>query len=117
MGKQFLVERASNLGQENRVIVVLKELRSSREPGMHGVPGFVGQGINVGKYIPLVVHQNVRWRVVAAGGKRATAFPPRFVTIAPAAAQTVGECAAVFLAHGGQGSDDFVDCLIKADLW
>src|SRR5205814_9065385 len=109
MGKQFLVERASNLGQENRVIVVLKELRFSREPGMQGVPGLVRQSVNVGKYILFVVHQDVGRRVVAAGGKCAAAFPLRFVTIAPASAQTIGECAHVFLTEGSEGSDDFID--------
>src|SRR5881392_3831882 len=103
MGKQLLVERAGNLSQENRVIVVLKELRFGREPGMHGMPRFVREGINVREHILLVVHQNVRRRVVAAGGKCATAFPLRFVTIAPVATQTISECARVFLAEWSQG--------------
>ena len=41
MSEQFLVERAGDFGQENRVIVVLKELRFNREPGMHGMSGLV----------------------------------------------------------------------------
>src|SRR6266550_5160567 len=116
MGEQFLVKRAGNFSQENWVIVVLKELRFSRKPGMHRMPGLVRQGVNIRKHILLVVHQDVRRRLVAAGGKCATAFPLRFETIAPATAQTIGERAYVFLTEGGQGSDDFIDRLIKADV-
>src|SRR5438270_10736977 len=114
MGEQFLVKGTGNFSQENWVIVVLKELRFSGEPGMHGMPRLVGQGVNIRKHILLVVHQDVRGSLVAARGKCATAFSLRFVTIAPATAQTIGECARVFRTEGGQGSDDFIDRLIKA---
>src|SRR5438477_11734882 len=97
MGEQFLVKGAGNFRQENWVIVVLKELRFSGEPGMHGMPRLVGQGVNIRKHILLVVHQDVRGSLVAAGGKRATEFSLRFVTIAPETAQTSSEGAVVFL--------------------
>src|SRR5436305_15228191 len=112
MGEQFLVKGAGNFSQENWIIVVLKELRFSRKPGMHGMPRLVGQGVNIRKHILLIVHQDVRGSLVAAGGKRATAFSLRFVTIAPAAAQTSDEGAGVFLAETSQASYDFIDRII-----
>src|SRR5205814_5991236 len=93
-----------------------KELRFSGEPGMHGVPGLVREGVHVCKHILFVVHQYIRRCLVAAGGKCAAAFPLRFVTIAPAATQTVGECARVFLAEWSQGSNHFIDRLIKPNM-
>src|SRR5438045_4020762 len=116
MGEQFLIERAGNLGQENRVIVVLKELRFSGEPGMHGMPGFVRQGVNICKHILFVVHQNVRRRVVAAGGKCATSFPLRFVTIAPPATQTISECACVFLSVWSMANNTYIYLIHKDDF-
>ncbi len=90
MREQFLVEGRCNLGQKNRIIVVLKALRFLRKRGMHGVAGFVRERVNIGKDIFLVIHQDVRRRAVASGRERAAAFGLRFVTIAPAAAQTFG---------------------------
>src|SRR5438094_10667411 len=107
MGEQFLVKGAGNFRQENWVIVVLKELRFSGEPGMHGMPRLVGQGVNISKHILLVVHQDVRGGLVAAGGKCATAFSLRFVTIAPATEQTIGERAHLPLSARSQGHYNF----------
>src|SRR5438046_4204870 len=115
MGEQFLVKGAGNFRKENWVIVVLKELRFSGEPGMHGMPGLVGQGVNIRKHILLVVHQDVRGSLVAAGGKRATAFSLRFVTIAPATAQTSGEGAGGFLTERSQGRQDVIERVIETE--
>ena len=90
MGEQFFVERARDFGEEDRIIVILKELDLVREPGVHRVPGLVSERVNVGEHIALVIHQDIRRRVVAAGGEGATAFPFRLVTIAPAAVQAFG---------------------------
>src|SRR5437763_14871001 len=116
MGEQFLVKGTGNFSQETWVMVALKELRFSGEPGMHGMPRPVGQGVNIRKHILLVVHQDVRGSLVAAGGKCATACCLRFVTIAPASAQTVGERARVFLAERSQGSYDLIDRIIETDM-
>src|SRR2546421_464553 len=91
-------------------ILAFKHLERER------APGFLGQGVNIRKHILLVVHQDVRGSLVAAGGKRATAFSLRFVTIAPATAQTSGERAGVFLAERSQGSYDFIDRIIETDM-
>src|SRR5207244_12491562 len=96
--------------------VAMKELGVSGEPAMHGMHRLVGQGINIPKHILLVVHQDVRGSLVAAGGKCATAFSLRFVTIAPATAQTIGERARVFLAERSQGSYDLIDRIIETDM-
>src|SRR5207245_9404933 len=114
--EQYLVKGTGNVSQENWVIVGLKELGFSGEPGMHGMPRLVGQGVNIRKHILLVVHQDVRGSLVAAGGKCATAFSLRFVAIAPATAQTIGERARVFLAERSQGSYDFIDRIIETDM-
>ena len=116
MSKEFFVKGASNFGQKDRVIVILKELRSDGEPGVHGVAGLVCQGINVGEHILLVIHQDIRRRVVAAGGEGATAFSLCLVTIAPAAAQAIGQRMRVFMAERRKRRDDLVDCFVESDV-
>ena len=66
MGEQLFVKRRGDFGEKDGVIVVLVELRPLREPGMHRVAGFVGERVNVGKYIALVIHQDVRRRAETA---------------------------------------------------
>ena len=88
MGEQFLVEGGGDFREEDWVIVILEGLRSLREPGVHRVPGFVRQRVDVGENVALVIHQDVGRRAEAAGGKRATAFAFGLVAIAPAPAQT-----------------------------
>ena len=65
--KQLFVEGRGNLRQENRVLVILKQLGFLREPGMHRVTSFVRQRVNIGEDILLVVHQDVGRRAVASG--------------------------------------------------
>src|ERR671939_184934 len=59
VGQQQFVKCARHLSQENGVVVVLKELRLLRKPGVHGMSGFVREGVNVGKHVILVVYENV----------------------------------------------------------
>ena len=67
MREQLFVKRRCNLGQKNRVLVILKQLRILREPTVHGVTGFMRERVNIGKYILLVIHQDVRRLAVASG--------------------------------------------------
>ena len=87
MREQLFVKGRSHFREEDRVIGILEKLVALREPGVHRVTGFVRERVNVGKDVALVIHQDVRRRAVAAGGKRAAAFAFRFVAIAPAPAQ------------------------------
>src|SRR5213080_19310 len=59
MGKQLFVERRCDLGQKNWILVILKTLRFLRKPGVHRVTGFVRQGINVGKDVVPVIHEDI----------------------------------------------------------
>src|SRR4029453_9223628 len=49
VGEKFLIESRCDLGQENRVLVILKPLRILREPAVHGVTSFVRKRIDVGE--------------------------------------------------------------------
>ena len=98
MREKLFVESGGDFGEENRVIVILERLRALREPGVHRMPGLVRESIDVGEDVTLVIHQDVRRRAETAGGKSAAAFAFRFVTIAPAAAQTFTESRSVFRA-------------------
>jgi len=93
MGEQFLVKGAGNFRQENWVIVVLKSCDLAENQVCMECPASWARCKHP-KHILLVVHQDVRelgscWRKIA------TAFSLRFVTIAPAAAQTSGACGCI----------------------
>src|SRR5678815_2285270 len=47
MCEQFLVKRGGDFGEKNRVIVVLKGLGSLRKPGVHGMPCFVRECVDL----------------------------------------------------------------------
>src|SRR5205807_6940265 len=60
MREKLFVESGGDFGEENRVIVILKRLRSLREPGVHRMPGLMRESINIGEDVALVIHQDVR---------------------------------------------------------
>ena len=68
--------------------------------------GFVGECVNVGEDVALVIHQDVGRRAEAAGRKGAAAFAFRFVTIAPPAAQTFAQRGDVFRTQGLERRED-----------
>ena len=116
MGEQFLVKGAGDFRQENRVIVVLKELRFGARTRYAWNAPPRGPECKHPRTHPPCSSSRCKGELVAAGGKCAAAFPFRFVTIAPATAQTIGERARVFLAERSQGSYDFVDRIIETDM-
>ena len=67
MRKQLFVERGGHFSQENRVLVILKQLGTLREPAVHGVTGFVRKRVNVRENVLFIIHQDVRRRLVAPG--------------------------------------------------
>src|SRR4051812_29207962 len=99
MREELLIERGSDCGKKDGVIVVLKSLRALGEPGMHGVAGFMGERVNVGKYIAFVIHEDVGRGAETAGGERAAAFALGFVAIAPASAEAFCEGRRVFFSE------------------
>ena len=115
VGEQLFVKGRRDLGRKNWVLVILKHLRVLREPAVHRVPGFVGESVNIGKHVVLVVHQDVWRRAVAAGGKPAAAFRFGFVAIAPAAMQTRGQNIDIFLPQRSERAEHHLDRLIKGD--
>ena len=78
VAQQFLVERAGDLGDEDRVAVVLVRLVLGRVPGVHRVPGLVGQREHVVEHVRLVVHQDVRRAVVSCRWKTRRCCLPWF---------------------------------------
>ena len=96
MSKQFLVKRGGHFGQENWIIIILERLRLLRKPGVHGMPGFVGQRVKLGEHVFLVIHQDVRRRAITAGGECSAALAFGFVTVAPAAPQTLSQDVDIF---------------------
>src|SRR6266496_1337127 len=103
MRKQLFVECRCDLGQENWVLVVLKQLRFLREPAVHRVTSLMRQRVNIGEDIVLVIYQDVRWPAVASRRKRAAALAFTFVPITPALrAQTLRQDVDVFLPERSQ---------------
>ena len=88
MSQQLFVKGRCDLREKDRVFGVLIKLGPLRKPGVHRVARFVREGVDIRKNVALVVHQNVRGRAVAAGRESAAPFSFRFVTVAPASAQT-----------------------------
>ena len=74
------------------------------------------QRINVGEHVFLIIHQDIRRRVVAAGGEGATAFSLRLVAIAPTAVQATGQRMGVIMAEWRKRCDDLVDCFLERDV-
>ena len=74
MGEQLFVKRGGHFRQKDRVFVVLILLAVLRVPAVHRMPGFMGESIDVGKDVLLVIHEDVRRGIVTAGGKRTAAF-------------------------------------------
>ena len=72
MGEQFLVKGAGNFSQENWVIVVLKELRFSGEPGMHEVKIAPWQAVLGDQIIVPTLEGNARLKLPPGtqGGQR-----------------------------------------------
>ena len=98
MRKQFLVEGGCDLREKDRILVILKELGTLREPTVHRVTSLVRERVHIREYVLLVIHQNVRRRAITTGGKCAAAFAFVFVTIAPASrAQTFCQHLDIFL--------------------
>ena len=81
---------------------------------MHRVAGLVGQRVNIGENVFLVIHQDVRRSAVAARRKCAAAFPFCFVTIAPAGtAQTFFQNLDIFVSQWRERGQDHFRCLIE----
>ena len=72
--------------------------------------------IDIGEYVVLVVHQNIRGRGIAAAGKRTAAFSFRLVTIDPSPAQSVAQNVDVLGAERCQGCNHFLGRFIKANV-
>src|SRR5205809_6231105 len=51
MRKQFLVKRRCDFREKDRILVVLKELRSLREPAVHRVTSLVRERIHIREYV------------------------------------------------------------------
>ena len=115
--QEDLVEGRGHLGEENRVVVVLEALRPTRVPGVHRVTRLVGEGVDVGEDVRLVVHQDVGGRLIGAVGEGAAALPPVLVAVAPALlAQAALQHRGVLAAERGKRADHHAGRLVEGDI-
>ena len=82
--QQLFVERAGDLGDKNRVVVILERLILDRIMRVHRVTGFVSQRENIIQNFRFVVHHDVRVTIVSTVAERTTLLARVRIAIAPA---------------------------------
>ena len=117
LGEEDLVEGRGHLGEEDWVVIVLKTLGAPGIPSVHRMARFMSQGVDVGKDIRLVVHENVGRGLVGSVREGTAALPFVLVPVAPSLlAQTFAENLRVFRAKWAQGGKYHFGRLIEGDI-
>jgi len=109
--QQALVRGRGHLGHEDAIVCQVVWLAAVGIEAVHRVAQFVGHGKD-GIQRAGIVHQDVRTRVVAAGGVSAGALAGALVPVHPASSEPAARRLDIIRAEGRQAAADQVDRLI-----